>query len=188
MVFPYGAMYYRKPCPAPEDWERDHRQMREHGFTCVKHIVTWNTIHLSEDRYDLSDFDRLLDIADAHGIKVVLNTILEGLGGPPHWVWRKYPEAWLLAHDGRRRYPASHGHAVLGGAPGMCLDNDPVRALGYEFLRTVARRYREHPALWGYDVWNEVNSREEPPGPEALYYCYCEATCDRFRMWLRARY
>ena len=188
MRFPYGAQYYRTPGPPREDWERDHRQMREHGFNFVKHYVMWNIVHLSEDAFDFTEIDGLLDVAERHDIQVVLQITLEGVGGPPHWIWQRYPHAWLMAHDGSRRYPRSAGHSVTGSAPGICLDNEKVRVHADAFVAALARRYRDHRALWGYDVWNEAHSREDPPGPSSLYYCYCEGTCAQFRLWLRQKY
>ncbi|HEX2987762.1 MAG TPA: beta-galactosidase [Chloroflexota bacterium] len=186
VLFPYGAMYYRRPNPPPEDWERDFQTMQAHGFNMVKCWAMWNVMHTSEGEFDFSEFDGLLEVAARHGIKVVINTILDSTA--PHWLWRTHPESWYQSQDGRRRHPVSDGHNVTGGARGLCLDNDPVWEQGQEFLRAIARRYKDHPSLWGYDVWNEVNSREDPPGPEALYYCYCEATSAKFRDSLRQKY
>jgi beta-galactosidase len=73
----------------------------------------------------------------------------------------------------------SHSAAV-SGFPGLCLDNDDARALAKRFLTALVVRYREHPGLSAYDIWNECNI------PTA--YCYCPATAQRFREWLRERY
>mgnify|MGYP000880866556 CR=1 FL=1 len=68
----------------------------------------------------------------------------------------------------------------MGGFPGLCLDNPDARELAEQFLRTLVERYREHPGLAAYDIWNECNI---PPA-----YCYCPATAERFREWLQEKY
>ncbi|MGE3913071.1 MAG: beta-galactosidase, partial [Chloroflexota bacterium] len=69
---------------------------------------------------------------------------------------------------------------AVGGFPGLCLDNDDARELAGNFLRALVERYREHPGLGGYDIWNECNI---PPA-----YCYCPATAARFQAWLKEKY
>jgi beta-galactosidase len=68
----------------------------------------------------------------------------------------------------------------VGGAPGLCLDSADVRQAAGQFLGALVTRYRDHPGLGGYDVWNECNYGYDT--------CYCPATAAKFRTWLRARY
>jgi beta-galactosidase len=44
----------------------------------------------------------------------------------------------------------------------------------------MAQHYRGHAGLGGYDVWNEANVSPA--------YCYCPATAEKFRGWLRQKY
>ena len=48
------------------------------------------------------------------------------------------------------------------------------------FLRALAIRYKGHPGLGGYDIWNECNYGHNT--------CYCPATEQKFREWLKASY
>jgi beta-galactosidase len=70
--------------------------------------------------------------------------------------------------------------SAVGGNPEVCLDNEDARELAGRFLRELAHRYANHPAMGGYDVWNECNYDEE--------VCYCPATARRFREWLLQKY
>ena len=47
------------------------------------------------------------------------------------------------------------GSSATGGFPGLCLDNPEVRAAAEKFLVALVEHYRNHPALLGYDLWNE---------------------------------
>lgn len=67
-----------------------------------------------------------------------------------------------------------------GWIPGLCLDNEDYKALADNFLRALVTRYRDHPGLGGYDIWNECNT-----GPDT---CYCPATAEKFRLWLKQKY
>ena len=46
-------------------------------------------------------------------------------------------------------------------------------------------RYRNHPALFGYDLWNEGTSFGGNP---RRMYCYCEGSKRKLREWLQVRY
>ena len=67
----------------------------------------------------------------------------------------------------------------------MCLDNPDVRAAAEEFLTALVEHYRHHPALLGYDLWNE--NSYFGGSPHAMY-CYCDATKRKLREWLRAQH
>ena len=67
----------------------------------------------------------------------------------------------------------------------MCLDNPDVRAAAEKFLTALVEHYRHHPALLGYDLWNENTYFGGSPHN---MYCYCDATKNKLRQWLRARH
>ena len=67
----------------------------------------------------------------------------------------------------------------------MCLDNTEAQAAAERFLTTLVERYRNHPALLGYDLWNE---NTYPGGGARKMNCYCEGTRQKLREWLQARY
>jgi beta-galactosidase len=174
---PYGAVYFRKSNPPAADWARDYRTAAEDGMNIFRHWFLWSAIEVAPGEFDWADYDRQLDLAAEHGIGTI---IAEMLTAAPEWAWRRYPQARYVDAAGRPATSQLSASCVTGGFPGLCLDHPDVLALAERFLTELAGRYRRHAALAGYDVWNECNV------PRA--YCYCPATVERFRAWLRERY
>ena len=174
---PYGAVYFRKSNPPREDWLRDYRTAAEDGLNAFRHWFLWSAIEIAPGVFDWDDYDRQLDLAAEHGLTTV---IAELLTAAPEWAWRQLAHARLVDREGRPAQSVYSHSCATGGFPGLCLDNPDACELAERFLRALVERYREHPGLGAYDVWNECNV---PPA-----YCYCPATAERFREWLRERY
>jgi beta-galactosidase len=181
-AFPYGAVYFRKSNPPAEDWARDHQTAAQTGMNIFRHWFMWSAIEVSPGKYDWSDYDRMMDLAHKNGIKVV---IAEQVTAAPEWAFRKYAHAHFLGSDGSVVRSSISESSATGGFPGLCLDNSDVRAMAETFLTALIERYRSHPALFGYDLWNENTSFGGRP---AKMYCYCDASKQRLRDWLRTRY
>lgn len=175
--FPYGAVYFRKSNPPREDWARDYATAAADGMNTFRHWFLWSAIEIAPGEYDWADYDRQLDLAAEVGIKTI---IAEMITSAPEWAFRQYDHARLEGRDGRRAESGMSGSCVTGGYPGLCLDNDDYRQAAERFLTALVTRYREHPGLGGYDVWNECNYSAD--------YCYCPATTERFREWLQGKY
>lgn len=178
LQLPYGAVYYRKSNPPREDWERDYRQAAADGYNIFRHWFMWSAIETAPGVYDWEDCDRQLELGERYGIKTV---IAEMTTGVPEWIFSRYPEALCTDSDGRKaKSQMSVSCAVGGFYEGVCLDTRLGRELTENFLRELAKRYKGHPALLGYDVWNECNYSHG--------YCYCEDTKKVFRNWLKKKY
>ncbi|MBP0661361.1 beta-galactosidase, partial [Mycobacterium tuberculosis] len=96
----------------------------------------------------------------------------------PDWALRRYPDAVMLTSDGRRLASnmgvssATGGFSNSGGGSGTLTLNCPeVKAAAGRFLTALATRYKGHPGLFGYDVWNECNY-----APDVDYSPYGKAT------------
>jgi beta-galactosidase len=181
-VFPYGAVYFRKSNPPESDWARDHQTAARIGMNTFRHWFMWSTIEVAPGKYDWRDYDRMMDLAAQNGIKVV---IAELITAAPEWMFHKYPQARYRASDGTVLNSSIGGSSATGGFPGLCLDNPEVRAEAEKFLIALVERYRNHPALLGYDLWNENTYLGGNP---RKMYCYCDATKRKLREWLRNRY
>jgi beta-galactosidase len=181
-VFPYGAVYFRKSNPPEEDWERDHTTAARLGMNTFRHWVMWSAVEVAPGRYDWRDYDRMMDLAAKNGIRVIL---AEMVTAAPEWAFEKYAHARYVGADGRAVESGISGSSATGGFPGLCLDNEDARALAQNFLVALVERYRGHPALGGYDLWNENTANG---GSAQNMYCYCPATRAKFREWLRAKY
>ena len=51
---PYGAVYFRKTAPPPEDWERDYGQAAKDGMNAFRHWFMWSAIEVAPGKYDWS--------------------------------------------------------------------------------------------------------------------------------------
>jgi len=181
-VFPYGAVYFRKSNPPEEDWARDHQTAARIGMNTFRHWFMWSVIEVAPGKFDWDGYDQMMDLAAKNGIKVV---IAEHIICAPEWAYRRFPQARFLANDGHVVNSAITASSETGGSPGLCLDNPEVHALAENFLVTLIHRYRSHPALLGYDLWNENTSFGGTPN---RMYCFCEATKAKLRDWLRVKY
>lgn len=184
--FLYGAQYYRAPTPAREHWAEDLSGMKAHGFDTVKYWVQWRWSERQEGVYEWRDLDELMDLAAKNGLRVVLNLILDVM---PTWVERDYPDSLMETLDGQKIHGEALLYRQLGGYPGPCYANDAMTAKRQRFARAAYAHFKGHPALWGWDVWNEPerhgSMRDANRFPQL---CYCTACQAKFRAFVAARY
>ena len=176
-VIPYGAVYYRKSNPPREDWERDYAQAAGDGMNTFRHWFMWSAIETAPGTWDWEECDRQLDLAAENNMQTI---IAEQIRFAPDWAYRQFAGCELRTADGRAAASGSDPSAAIAGTPGLCLDHPQVREAAEAFLRALVTRYKDHPGLGGYDLWNECNVLEE--------YCYCTATVAEFRTWLADKY
>jgi beta-galactosidase len=173
-VFPYGAVYFRKSNPPEEDWEKDYTTAADLGMNVMRHWFMWAVIEVAPGKYDWTDYDRQMDLAARSGIKVI---IAEISNSAPEWMFEKYPKWSIVNSNNSVSYPAMGGSSATSGAA-MCLDNEGFLQAAEKFQTALIERYRDHPATLGYDLWNEGG----------MSLCYCEATQEKFREWLKKKY
>ncbi len=188
---PYGAVYFRKTNPPKRDWARDYRQAAADGMNCFRHWFMWSAIEVAPGKYDWDDYDQQLDLAAKNGISTIVGIIMDLA---PQWAFRQFPHARvgavqdskvqerLSVQPGSRAHSHYTGATAVGGWPGLCFDNEDVLKRGDEFLTLLVERYRDHPAMGGYDVWNELNQYGD------FGACHCEASAQKFREWLQRKY
>ncbi len=181
-VFPYGAVYFRKSNPPAEDWARDHATAARVGMNTFRHWFLWSAIEVAPGKFDWADYDRMMDLAHTNGLRVV---IAEFTTCAPEWAFRKYATARYQASDGSLASSEIGASTAVGGFPGLCLDNPDAQAAAERFLIALVERYRSHPALLGYDIWNE-NTYDG--GGRGKMNCFCEGTKRKLREWLQTRY
>jgi beta-galactosidase len=143
-VFPYGAVYFRKSNPPAEDWARDHQTAARVGMNTFRHWFLWGAIEVAPGKFDWADYDRMMDLAAANGLKVV---IAEFTTNAPEWAFRKYASSRYKSSDGSTQNSEIGESTAVGGFPGLCLDNPEAQAAAERFLTALVLRYRNHPAL-----------------------------------------
>lgn len=184
--FLFGTQYYRAPTPEPGLWKDDLAAIRDLGFEAVKYFVQWRWAHRSPRRFSFDDLDRLMDLAAEARLGVTLNLLLDVA---PIWLFDRYPDAKPVDAGGRVVEPRAVGHRQIGGHPGPCYRHPGALAERRRFVEACIARFRGHPALQMWDVWNEPELCFPQRTPDlATMVCYC-AHCGRaFRRWLEGRY
>jgi beta-galactosidase len=177
----FGASYY-PPFHDPADWERDVQRMAAAGLTIVRSgelIASWEWIEPRPGQFDWSWLDRLFELSRQYGMRMLVGT---GAGSPPVWLAEKYPDVPIVSRDGVQ-YPTA---TMWGWA---CLDHPGYLEEAERYLRTLVARYKDHPALFGWQVHNEIGHPAlKREGAGLPVYCYCQHTAARFRQWLQQRY
>ncbi|MEO3947815.1 beta-galactosidase [Gorillibacterium sp. CAU 1737] len=164
-----GVCYYPEHWPEAM-WNDDFARMKELGFSIIRMAeFAWAILEPEEGRYDFALFDRALDAAHAHGLKVILGT---PTATPPAWLTQKYPEALNVTRDGVTLHHGMRQHTN---------HTSPIfLELCARITREMAAHFRSHPAVIGWQIDNELNC-------EISVY-YSEADHAAFRLWLQAKY
>jgi beta-galactosidase len=163
----FGAAYYAEYQRDP-DLEADFELMAKAGFSVIRvGESVWSSWEPEDGRFTLDWLEPVLDAAHRRGIGVILGTPTYAV---PMWLTRRYPEIAAEAASGHRigwgaRQEVNFAHAAY-------------RFHAERVIRQVVGRYREHPAIVGYQVDNE-------PGLRLLYNA---DVFGRFVDWLRGRY
>ncbi|HTC70081.1 MAG TPA: beta-galactosidase, partial [Acidothermaceae bacterium] len=165
----FGADY--NPEQWPEDiWAQDVALMGEAGVSMVTvGVFSWALLEPSEGSYEFGWLDRVMDLLAAHGIGVDLAT---ATASPPPWFSHRYPESLPINREGQRLW--------YGSRQAYCPSSADYRRASTALAGEMAKRYGSHPALVMWHVNNEYGCH--------VAECFCDASADAFRAWLRARY
>jgi beta-galactosidase len=165
----YGGDY--NPEQWPRDvWRSDVRLMREAGVNLVTvGVFSWAWLEPEEGRFEFDWLDEALDLLHGHGVMVDLAT---ATAAPPPWFSRRHPESLPVTREGQRLWP--------GSRQTFCPSSAAYRAGAVRLAESLAKRYGEHPALAMWHVHNEYGCHNG--------HCYCDASAEAFRVWLRRRY
>jgi beta-galactosidase len=167
--FAYGGDYNPEQWPE-EVWAEDMHLMKEAGVNLVSvAIFSWARLQPTEDRFDFSWLDRVLDLLAANSIKVDLAT---ATAAQPNWMSLKYPEV-LAVDDKGVRY-------AWGSRQAYCPNSRVYRDAAAKIVGLMAERYARHPALAMWHVNNEYACHVDA--------CYCDTCAVTFRNWLKERY
>ena len=180
-MFNLGTQYYRAPFPEEKYWEDDFRRMSDSGLNCVQLWVLWGWVESKPGSFVFDDYDRLLELADKNRLGVVLSTIAEI---HPYWIHREVPGSEMISNNGRKIVSGNRCEVHFGLTPGGCTDVPAVWERMARFLKVTALRYKDAPALIGWDAWNELRWNVHAGEP----VCYCEHSLGRFRSWLDEKY
>ena len=176
-----GTQYYRPPFPNQRYWEDDIRQMADAGLNTLQLWVVWAWVEAQPDVFRFDDYDRLVELADKHGLEVLLSTIA---AIHPYWIHRVVPGSEMVDNFGHKVVSSNRGEVHFGLTPGGCFDHPGVWERMQQFLTATAGHYRDAGNLFGWDAWNELRWNVQADG----LVCYCDHTVARFRDWLDAKH
>ncbi|WP_255545882.1 beta-galactosidase [Nesterenkonia sp. E16_7] len=165
----FGADYNPEQWPR-EVWDDDIRLMKQANVDVVSiGIFSWARLQPAQDRWDFDWLDELMDLLAQAGIGADLAT---ATASPPAWLVTQHPEVLPVTENGTVLSPGGRQH---------WRPTSPVfREHALTLVRTLAERYRDHPALVAWHVNNELGCHN--------LYDYSEDAAAAFRVWLQRRY
>ena len=167
MSIQIGVDYYPEQWPE-QMWEQDADRMKKCGVKVVRMAeFAWSRMEPEESVYDLEWLDRAVSVFADRQIQVVLCT---PTCTPPLWAFEKYPEIIQTGTDGRRISIGIRGH--------RCMNSPVYRTLCERIIRQLVTRYRDNPAVIGYQIDNELEAN----------HCRCEVCQESFQNWMRRKY
>ncbi|MBN2482757.1 MAG: beta-galactosidase [Candidatus Omnitrophica bacterium] len=128
------------------DWKETYEEITGMDFEFLRLGAYWSRIEREEGEYDFSELDWQLDIAAQKKIKVLLTVGMKS----PRWPEYYLPD-WLKVKIRMRR-----------GAD--ITQHEEVRAAVLKFIRKVVGRYREHEAVYAWQIENEPFNHSGPFG------------------------
>lgn len=176
-----GVQYYRAPFPEMEYWKEDIKNVRNAGLNTLQLWVLWGWVESASGKFDFSDYDRLVELADKNGLQVVLSSIAEI---QPMWIHREVPGSEMIDRFGKKVISTLRHECNFGLTPGGCTDNPGVQERMKLFLETLGKHYADCPNLHGWDLWNEL--RWNIQADELV--CFCPHTLEEFRNFLKNKY
>ncbi len=184
-VYSIGSSYY-PPHHEESDWERDVQRMAEAGLNTIRSaelLASWDRIEIRRGVCDWGWLDRLFDLAETYGLRMVLGT---GSPCPPIWMLEEYSDMQILSRDGVR-YPTG---TVWGWA---CKEHPGYRAELQRYINLLVDRYAGHPAMMAWQIDNEpgfplMSRGGDGRGGNIDHFCYCHYHTLRFQHWLQHKY
>jgi len=164
-----GANYHPHDDKNINKIKSDIRLMKTGGFTCVRmgHLA-WDSYETSDGKFDFAWFDKVMDLMNEAGIKVIMDIAIRPA---PIWLHKKYPSIDIVDTNGDVQYP-NHRYMDDVGDP-----NYQIYAVRY--ADSISKHYAKHPALLAFGIDNESGD-----GPIS----YSETVRQRFISWLRNKY
>lgn len=177
----FATQYYRPPFPNAKYWDDDLARMKDAGLNALQLWVVWGWIEPAPGRFEFGDYDRLVELADKHGLGVIMSLIADV---QPLWIHDAVPDSHLITHTGRKCLPGGRIECHFGVVPGGCTDHPEVWRRMAGGIAKVVERYRGASHLRGWDEWNE--NRWNVHADDLV--CYCPHTVGAYRGWLKGKF
>ena len=181
-TFWHGASYYPLMEDSSENWEHDLKIMKKLGINYIRTAEIfngWDQLEIAPGKYRFDELEDFMDLCEKMEIHVLLGT---GSCSPPYWLHQLDPEINILGMNGKR-YPVNSSYGWA------CYNNVNFQKYHASYLTHLVERFKNHKALLGYQINNEIGYPFMPLGNGDIeIYCYC-ASCKReFRKWVKNKY
>lgn len=165
-TFLFGVCYF--PEQWSEDlWEEDFKRMKALGMNVIRMGEgAWHLWEPEEGRYEFALFDRAIELATKHDLKVILGTPTYT---PPAWLTSSYPEVLRVAFDGTVMHHGSRRHYNYTAPKYLELCHGVVTAL--------AAHYGHDKRVIGWQIDNELNCHMNvsfAKSDDAAFQVWCE--------------
>lgn len=164
--FLYGGDY--NPNQWPQDiWTEDMRIFKKAEInTASINIFSWAKIQPSENEFDFSELDEIIEMLSNENYDIDLATATAAL---PAWMSKRYPGVHRVDFEGRRhRFGQRHN---------ACPNSLDFQKFARGIASKLAERYHANPKITCWHVSNEYGGE-----------CFCD-TCEKaFHVWLKDRY
>ncbi len=164
-----GANYHPHDDKNPKKIKSDIKLMKDAGFKVVRmgHLA-WDSYEPSDGKFDFDWFDKVMDLMNEAGIKVILDIAIRPA---PIWLHHKYPSIDITDANGDVQYPNHRYMEDIG---------DPMyQKYAARYADSLTRRYGNHPALLAFGVDNESGDGR---------ISYSETARQRFIAWIKNKY
>jgi beta-galactosidase len=164
-----GANYHPHDDKNPGKIKHDIQLMKGAGFNIVRmgHLA-WDSYEPSDGKFDFEWFDKVMDMMNEAGIKVILDIAIRPA---PIWLHYKYPSINITDANGDELYPNHRYMEDIG---------DPMyQKYALRYADTLTKHYGKYPALLAFGIDNESGD-----GPIS----FSETARQRFITWLKNKY
>ena len=156
----------------PEQWDEEARKQDMELLPEAKidivtlNVFSWAKLQPSEDTYDFSDLDSIIQMVTKAGMNICLAT---STAAHPAWMAHKYPDILRTDIEGRKRQ--------FGGRHNSCPSSPTYRKYSVLLAQKLAERYKNQKNILAWHISNEYGG-----------LCYCENCAREFRIWLKEKY
>ena len=164
-----GANYHPHDDKNIEKIKSDIQLMKAAGFNVVRmgHLA-WDSYEPSEGNFDFDWFDKVMNMMNEAGIKVILDIAIRPA---PIWLFYKYPSIKIVDENGDIQYPNHRYMEDIG---------DPMyQKYTLRYTDVITKHYANHPALLAFGIDNESGDGR---------ISYSETARKRFITWLKDKY
>lgn len=162
----FGGDYNPEQWPK-EVWYKDMQLLTKADINeATINVFSWAQIQPSEERYDFSMLDDIINLLTENHFQIVLATSTAAL---PAWMANRYPDVTRTDFQGR--------HHRFGGRHNACPNSPTFRFFSQKLAGELAKHYGHLDNVVCWHISNEYGGQ-----------CYCDNCAAAFRVWLKQHY